>query len=137
MCVCVLASSELADSLSRMGADIKQRIIDSVRTTWQTLNNFALAHRTAAAPPGDKSIEEEVDNALHEMADEHHRDIDTECMIVSVGRGSAGGSGTVYNINVHVDYVLHVDVLFANVKLTSKVLHKMHIKINVYFMQDF
>ena len=62
-----------------MGSDIKQRIIESVRSTWQTLNRFALAHRTPDARAAD-AIEEEVDCALDEMrAQEEQRDIDAEC----------------------------------------------------------
>lgn len=42
--------SELKESLSRVGSDLKQKVIESVKSTWRTINDFALAHRTPAAP---------------------------------------------------------------------------------------
>ena len=33
--------TELRESLSRVGSDLKQRIIDSVKSTWKTLNDLA------------------------------------------------------------------------------------------------
>lgn len=40
--------SELKDSLSRMGSDLKQGFISSLRSAWQTLNDFARAHTSSA-----------------------------------------------------------------------------------------
>lgn len=39
---------ELKDSLSRMGSDLKQGFISSLRSAWQTLNDFARAHTSSA-----------------------------------------------------------------------------------------
>uniref|UniRef100_A0A8C7UKJ5 SEC23 interacting protein n=1 Tax=Oncorhynchus mykiss TaxID=8022 RepID=A0A8C7UKJ5_ONCMY len=39
---------ELKESLSRMGSDLKHGFISSVRSAWQTLNDFARAHTTNA-----------------------------------------------------------------------------------------
>ncbi|KAF6725648.1 SEC23-interacting protein [Oryzias melastigma] len=39
---------ELKESLSRMGSDLKQGFISSLRTAWQTLNDFARAHTSSA-----------------------------------------------------------------------------------------
>lgn len=36
--------SELKESLTRMGSDLKQGFMSSLRTAWQTLNDFARAH---------------------------------------------------------------------------------------------
>uniref|UniRef100_A0A3Q2QRZ9 DDHD domain-containing protein n=1 Tax=Fundulus heteroclitus TaxID=8078 RepID=A0A3Q2QRZ9_FUNHE len=39
---------ELKESLSRMGSDLKQGFISSLRSAWQTLNDFARAHTSSA-----------------------------------------------------------------------------------------
>ncbi|XP_017279829.1 SEC23-interacting protein [Kryptolebias marmoratus] len=39
---------ELKESLSRMGSDLKQGFISSLRNAWQTLNDFARAHTSSA-----------------------------------------------------------------------------------------
>ncbi|MED6287514.1 S23-interacting protein, partial [Characodon lateralis] len=39
---------ELKESLSRMGSDLKQGFISSLRSAWQTLNEFARAHTSSA-----------------------------------------------------------------------------------------
>lgn len=38
---------ELKESLSRMGSDLKQGFISSLKTAWQTLNDFARAHTSS------------------------------------------------------------------------------------------
>ena len=45
----VLSSLELRESLSRVGSDLKQRILETFRSTWQSFNEFALAHKSAGA----------------------------------------------------------------------------------------
>lgn len=52
---------ELKESLSRMGSDLKQRFLDSLRYTWNSLNEFARAHRSSPA-----QVEAEVDRVLQE-----------------------------------------------------------------------
>jgi len=37
--------AELRESLSRVGSDLKQRIIDSVKSTWKTINDLARYRR--------------------------------------------------------------------------------------------
>ncbi|KAM9324607.1 SEC23-interacting protein [Gastrophryne carolinensis] len=39
---------ELKESLSRMGSDLKQGVISSLRSAWQTLNEFARFHTSSA-----------------------------------------------------------------------------------------
>uniref|UniRef100_A0AAY4C807 SEC23 interacting protein n=1 Tax=Denticeps clupeoides TaxID=299321 RepID=A0AAY4C807_9TELE len=39
---------ELKESLSRMGSDLKQGFISSLKSAWQTLNEFARAHTSSA-----------------------------------------------------------------------------------------
>lgn len=43
-----LCLSELKESLTRMGSDLKQGFISSLRSAWQTLNEFARAHTSSA-----------------------------------------------------------------------------------------
>ena len=58
-----------------MGADLKQRIIDSVKYTWRTINSFASSHITSRDVthdvthdvPSHDDIQQEVDNVLSEM----------------------------------------------------------------------
>ncbi|XP_041368088.1 phospholipase DDHD2-like isoform X2 [Gigantopelta aegis] len=92
---------ELKESLSRVGADIKQRIIESLKVTWNSIHDFAAAHRT------DTSIEQEVDkemNNIMEGFNQREEDkAETESVSsnneeeIEMGRLNAGG---------RIDYVL-------------------------------
>ncbi|XP_041645665.1 SEC23-interacting protein [Cheilinus undulatus] len=55
---------ELKDSLSRMGSDLKQGFISSLRTAWQTLNEFARAHTSSAQLQAELAI---VANQIEEQ----------------------------------------------------------------------
>lgn len=63
---CVAA--ELRESLSRVGSDLKQRIIDSVKSTWKTINDLAHYRRDAgddasvSATDIDSIVSETVSN---------------------------------------------------------------------------
>lgn len=57
-----------------MGNDLRQRIVDSVKITWKTINDFALAHR---ATPNELT-DQEVDSAISQIAKEHDPD-ETAC----------------------------------------------------------
>ncbi|KAK7110285.1 triacylglycerol hydrolase DDHD2-like [Littorina saxatilis] len=71
---------ELKESISRMGTDIKQKIVDSIRSTWNTLNDFARAHRSDGTEGADgnqgleKEVDQQVDSVMAEMA--QHQDFD-------------------------------------------------------------
>ncbi|XP_052772575.1 phospholipase DDHD2-like isoform X1 [Mya arenaria] len=86
---------ELKESLARMGTDIKQKIIDSLKTTWTSINNFARAHQS------DESLESHVDAEMSQMAQQLD---DDNVSIVS------GAEEEVYigqlNEGRRVDYVL-------------------------------
>lgn len=60
-CTGLVPLAELKESLSRMGSDLKQRFLDSLRYTWNSLNEFARAHRSSPA-----QVEAEVDRVLQE-----------------------------------------------------------------------
>uniref|UniRef100_A0AAX7VBC6 SEC23 interacting protein n=1 Tax=Astatotilapia calliptera TaxID=8154 RepID=A0AAX7VBC6_ASTCA len=62
---------ELKESLTRMGSDLKQGFISSLRTAWQTLNDFARAHTSNAQLQAQlaivaNQIEEEEKQQVHE-----------------------------------------------------------------------
>lgn len=48
--------SELKESLSRMGSDLKHGFISSLRSAWQTLNDFARAHTSSAQLQAELAI---------------------------------------------------------------------------------
>uniref|UniRef100_A0A673Y1C3 SEC23 interacting protein n=1 Tax=Salmo trutta TaxID=8032 RepID=A0A673Y1C3_SALTR len=65
---------ELKESLSRMGSDLKHGFISSLRSAWQTLNDFARAHTSNAQLAAElamvaNQIEEEEEKHAH--SDEH------------------------------------------------------------------
>ncbi len=67
--------SELKESLARMGSDIKQKIIDSVKVTWKTINDFALSHRTTP----QEVMQHEVDNVISNMSHDEDERYETGC----------------------------------------------------------
>lgn len=46
---------ELKDTLEHMGAALKQRLVESVRTTWNTVYQLAMFHRS-----DEQAIEQEM-----------------------------------------------------------------------------
>ena len=70
----LLCLIELKDSLSRVGSDLKQKIIDSVKSTWRTINDLAHYRRTAgdevpaAAVPGYTDGDLDIDNIIPDSA---------------------------------------------------------------------
>ncbi|KAM9365052.1 SEC23-interacting protein isoform 2-T2 [Pholidichthys leucotaenia] len=63
---------ELKESLSRMGSDLKQGFISSLRSAWQTLNEFARAHTSSTQLQAQLAIvadqiEEEEKNVQEEQ----------------------------------------------------------------------
>ncbi|KAK3573524.1 hypothetical protein QTP86_026035 [Hemibagrus guttatus] len=68
---------ELKESLSRMGSDLKQGFISSLKTAWQTLHDFARAHTSstklheqlaivASQIKEEEEMQKEVDNLVME-----------------------------------------------------------------------
>ncbi|CAG04716.1 unnamed protein product [Tetraodon nigroviridis] len=55
---------ELKESLTRMGSDLKQGFISSLRSAWQTLNEFARAHTATAQLQAELAI---VANQIEEQ----------------------------------------------------------------------
>lgn len=93
---------ELRESLSRVGSDLKQRVMESVKSTWRTINDFALAHRTTASrTPTEEAIDHEVNNVVSEMAQEYEDSISV-CSAVLDEEYPVGA----LNQGRRVDYVL-------------------------------
>lgn len=59
-----LRVSELKESLTRMGSDLKQGFISSLKSAWQTLNDFARAHTASAQLQAELAI---VANQIEEQ----------------------------------------------------------------------
>lgn len=49
---------ELRENLTRLGANLKQSLIESARKTWESINEFARAHSTQGADEQDAVVEE-------------------------------------------------------------------------------
>lgn len=62
--VWLLSRAELKESLTRMGSDLKHGFISSLRTAWQTLNDFARAHTASAQLQAELAI---VANQIEEQ----------------------------------------------------------------------
>lgn len=60
----LLSRAELKESLTRMGSDLKHGFISSLRTAWQTLNDFARAHTASAQLQAELAI---VANQIEEQ----------------------------------------------------------------------
>ena len=49
--------------MTRYGADLKQKIMASLKSTWSTISDFAKAHKSS-----QEEIEKEVDSAISEFS---------------------------------------------------------------------
>ncbi|OWF51709.1 phospholipase DDHD2-like isoform X2 [Mizuhopecten yessoensis] len=72
---------ELKESLSRVGADIKQKIVDSLKSTWTTINDFAKAHRSE--PTLGDSLEQQVDSQISSVMHDLSQEEDDKLSIAS------------------------------------------------------
>ncbi|XP_076752003.1 SEC23-interacting protein isoform X2 [Xylocopa sonorina] len=53
---------ELKDTMARVGADLKQRLLDSVKNTWNSVYQLAVFHR-----PDSNTLEREIDKVVEEQ----------------------------------------------------------------------
>ncbi|XP_030342531.1 SEC23-interacting protein [Strigops habroptila] len=60
---------ELKDSLSRMGSDLKQGFISSLKSAWQTLNEFARAHTSSS------QLQEELEKVANQIKEEEEKQV--------------------------------------------------------------
>ncbi|XP_040905574.1 SEC23-interacting protein [Toxotes jaculatrix] len=64
---------ELKDSLSRMGSDLKQGFISSLKSAWQTLNEFARAHTSSAQLQAELAMVANQIEEQEKQAEEEHK----------------------------------------------------------------
>ncbi|XP_044071245.1 SEC23-interacting protein isoform X2 [Siniperca chuatsi] len=64
---------ELKESLSRMGSDLKHGFISSLRSAWQTLNDFARAHTASAQLQAELAIVANQIEEQEKQAQEEHK----------------------------------------------------------------
>jgi hypothetical protein len=57
-----LSLAELKETMARVGADLKQKLIDSVRHTWNSFYQLALFHK-----PDNQTLEREIDKVVEEQ----------------------------------------------------------------------
>lgn len=67
--VCFFSFSELKDSLSRMGSDLKQGFISSLKSAWQTLNEFARAHTSST------QLQAELEKVANQIKEEEEKQV--------------------------------------------------------------
>ncbi|KAM5272526.1 SEC23-interacting protein isoform 5-T5 [Ctenodactylus gundi] len=60
---------ELKESLSRMGSDLKQGFISSLKSAWQTLNEFARAHTSST------QLQEELEKVANQIKEEEEKQV--------------------------------------------------------------
>ncbi|NXX96586.1 S23IP protein, partial [Centropus bengalensis] len=60
---------ELRDSLSRMGSDLKQGFISSLKSAWQTLNEFARAHTSST------QLQAELEKVANQIKEEEEKQV--------------------------------------------------------------
>ncbi|XP_063048053.1 SEC23-interacting protein [Engraulis encrasicolus] len=63
---------ELKESLSRMGSDLKHSVISSLRSAWQTLNDFARAHTS------NTMLQAELAIVANQIQEEEEKQLDTD-----------------------------------------------------------
>uniref|UniRef100_A0A4W4GE27 DDHD domain-containing protein n=1 Tax=Electrophorus electricus TaxID=8005 RepID=A0A4W4GE27_ELEEL len=93
---------ELKESLSRMGSDLKQGFISSLKSAWQTLNDFARAHTSSMQLHEQLAmvashIKEEEEKQKDEVVEAPPELLKEEVAQVKVGMLNAGN---------RIDYVL-------------------------------
>ncbi|XP_028278978.1 SEC23-interacting protein [Parambassis ranga] len=65
---------ELKESLTRMGSDLKQGFISSLRSAWQTLNEFARAHTSSAQLQAQLAIvANQIEEEEKQQVEEEHK----------------------------------------------------------------
>ncbi|XP_054545954.1 SEC23-interacting protein isoform X2 [Talpa occidentalis] len=68
---------ELKESLSRMGSDLKQGLISSLKSAWQTLNEFARAHTSST------QLQEELEKVANQIKEEEEKQMVEEKIVES------------------------------------------------------
>lgn len=58
---CAFVRVELRENLSKLGQNLKQSLIDSAMKTWQSINDFALAHCYQTPGEADATVAESTE----------------------------------------------------------------------------
>lgn len=58
---CAFVCVELRENLSKLGQNLKQSLIDSALKTWQSINEFALAHCYQTPGEADATVAESTE----------------------------------------------------------------------------
>ncbi|XP_046489225.1 SEC23-interacting protein isoform X1 [Neodiprion pinetum] len=88
---------ELKETMARVGADLKHKLLDSVRSTWNSVYQLAMFHRSdnqALEQEIDKVVEEQLNNASSEPVNSQVEDSGDD---IKIGKLNGGR---------RVDYVL-------------------------------
>ncbi|XP_048465156.1 SEC23-interacting protein [Rhincodon typus] len=95
---------ELKESLSRMGSDLKQGFISSLKNAWQTLNEFARAHTSST------QLQAELEKVANQIKEEEEKHVEEEQKLVESPESPKDEDSTVkigmLNGGHRIDYVL-------------------------------
>uniref|UniRef100_UPI00398F6F81 SEC23-interacting protein isoform X2 n=1 Tax=Pristiophorus japonicus TaxID=55135 RepID=UPI00398F6F81 len=95
---------ELKESLSRMGSDLKQGFISSLKNAWQTLNEFARAHTSST------QLQAELEKVANQIKEEEEKHVEDEQKLVESPESPKDEDSAVkigmLNGGHRIDYVL-------------------------------
>ncbi|XP_067908992.1 SEC23-interacting protein [Heterodontus francisci] len=95
---------ELKESLSRMGSDLKQGFISSLKNAWQTLNEFARAHTSST------QLQAELEKVANQIKEEEEKHIEEDQKLMESPESPKDEETTVkigmLNGGHRIDYVL-------------------------------
>ena len=63
-----LLCPELRESLTAFGSDLKRNLIDSMKRTWKSIHEFALAHRSGAEGSVPAVTSEEMEAVAEKLS---------------------------------------------------------------------
>ncbi|KAK9723089.1 DDHD domain [Popillia japonica] len=89
---------ELKETMAKVGSDLKQKLVDSMKNTWNSLLGWS-----STKPPMQPTIAEEVDKVLEQFASKHSGHCETD------DQGSSDVAGInlgALNQGRRIDYVL-------------------------------
>ena len=73
---------ELRENLSRLGANLKQSLLESARKTWESINEFARAHSSQGSGVKDAAVEEATEvkgNHIESLDMNKHKKVFAVC----------------------------------------------------------
>ncbi|XP_067928584.1 phospholipase DDHD2-like [Watersipora subatra] len=98
---------ELKENIVKVGADIKDRVMRSIKSTWTTINDFARAHTSGGTdnqPSTEEQTSQEFDKAIESVVEDK---LDTQSELESVSSlAESEVEVGVLNQGRRIDYVL-------------------------------